>query len=289
MCMHADALWRSLTQHWSLLETLDAVFPTCHMVWHWFHFFMSAFESRGSRTPPRSLWASFTTSLGIIMRFIFPELQSLKCLTAVLFGQLQSGISVTQHIASKCMCQRERSDKGDKSGSANNKKCTCVALGRWCCCFSGRKTKSLADKTVLFRVENLPLPSQQSIRSNATASIMLQASEVWRKESEVFDVKKPTGNVFFWLKNHNSYGMFSPNKLPQDFWFFFFLGEEEEKKDSRIEERDSPGVLTVFLCLSLQVQYRRHFLFFQHQTPQERCCSPWWWQWWWRTCVTELE
>lgn len=100
-------------------------------------------------------------------RFIFPELRSFKRLTAGSFGQLQSRISVTQHIASNCMCQRERSDGGNKSGAQ-------VALGRWCCCFSGSKTKSLADNTGRFRVENLPLPSPGFIASNATASIMLQ-------------------------------------------------------------------------------------------------------------------
>lgn len=52
-------------------------------------------------------------------RFIFPERHSFKRLAAVLFGQLQSGISVTQHIASNCMCQREWSHKGNKSGSTN--------------------------------------------------------------------------------------------------------------------------------------------------------------------------
>lgn len=189
MCVHADALWRSLVQHQTLLEppgclpcmshgsTLTSFFNVC--LWKPGVSHSSSLIMRFIYHQP---WNNHS-------RFIFPELHSFKRLTAVSVGQLESRISVTQHIASNCMWQREWSDEGNKSGSANNKSRTCVALGRWCCCFSGRKTKSLADNTVLFRQENLPLPSQQSIRSNATASITLQ-------KSEVFDVKMPTGNVF---------------------------------------------------------------------------------------------
>lgn len=132
-------------------------------------------------------------------RFIFPELHSFKRLTAVSFDQLQSGISVTQHIASNCTCQREWLDEDNKSGTVNNKDCTCVALGRWCCCFSGRKTKSLADNTAVQGGKpSSSLTTNHHIKCNR--SRYASPSEDWRKKSEVFDVKMPTGDIFFLIK-----------------------------------------------------------------------------------------
>ena len=44
--------------------------------------------------------------------FIFPKLQPFKCSTTGLFGQLRSGLSITQHSASNCICHRGPSEEG---------------------------------------------------------------------------------------------------------------------------------------------------------------------------------
>lgn len=155
---------------------------------------------RGSDTPPLFMGFIYHRPRNNHSRFIFPELHSFQRLTAGSFGQLQTGVSVTRHIASNCMCHRERS-VGFKSSSVRNKSWLCLALGRWCLHCSGGKKQSLADNTVPIGLEQFPLYSTTIHQFQSNCFNYTSAEEVWRKSSYVFDVKLPTGSIFLWLRN----------------------------------------------------------------------------------------